>query len=322
MLYLHCGWPRTSTTSLQAALFEHRRELAAAGTVYPEKWISHESPTHHGLFELLQASQHSTAPLDEFKAFLELHADRSVLFSAEAITSWLLVAERKRSLLDLLAIAREVMPTRCIWTLRRLDDGLQSLYLRRLAYAFKLQHPDRHFANIGDQSQLFATLIEVGEGATDVVHVKYDSSGSHNDELLRAFDIPAGLRAAIGEQLAGGERLNASLTHKQAVVLRELDTLSRRAGVGLDWVALRDAFIDGDLDFEDDRRCVLLGTEARRNLHERTLAAARKQGFAPYVEFFAGAEIPESSPVSLDPDVISDDDLERIVSHLHAAAPA
>lgn len=48
MLYLHCGWPRTGTTSLQAALFEHKDELAAGGTVYPDRWRSPIGFTHHG----------------------------------------------------------------------------------------------------------------------------------------------------------------------------------------------------------------------------------------------------------------------------------
>lgn len=322
MLYLHCGWPRTSTSSLQAALFDHREVLAEIDIVYPDEWLSHESPTHHGLFELLRASRQSSEPLEEFKAFLDLHSNRDVLFSAEAIATWLLAAERHEALFDLLGAAREVMPTRCIWSLRRLDDGLQSQYLWRLAYAFKLQLPDQHFAKIDDVGEFFDGMCGVDEAATDVVYVKYDSGGAHNEELLRAFGIPDEASSAIREQLLGSRRLNASLTHKQAVALRDLDTLSARAGVDLDWVVLRDAFLDGELRFEHDRRCELLDGDARRALHERTLASARRQGFMPYVDFFGDAEIESVSPVVLDPRVITDEDLQRLVNYVGAAVPA
>jgi hypothetical protein len=322
MLYLHCGWPRTGTTSLQTALFEHRRELAEAGIVYPEMWLSHEGPTHHGLFQLLRASLHSAVPLKEFRTFLDRHSDRDVLFSAEVITTWLVVAKKPERLLDLLGTAREVMQTRSIWTLRRVDDELQSSYLRRLAYGVKLEPPDQHFARIGDLGEFFARIVRVGEATTGVAYVKYNSGGTYNDELLWAFGIPVNAQYAIREQLLSSRRLNSSLTHKQAVVLRDLDTLSARAGVELDWVGLRDAFLDGDLGFEDDRRCELLGAEARWALHEGALASARAQGFTPYVDFFAHSEVEAPKPVSLDPDQITDRDLERLVNHLRQVVPA
>lgn len=313
MLYLHCGWARTSTTSLQAALFDHRERLAAAGVVFPEKWLTKARPTHYGLSELLEASMQSDEPFDEFKAFLELHPDRDVLFSAEAITTWLLSNEKQEALLRFLAAARQVVPTRCIWTLRRLDDGIRSLYLRRLALGIELRPPREHFEEIPELNMFFDGMCGVDEAATDVVYVKYDSSGAHNEELLRAFGIPDEASSAIREQL-DGPRLNSSITHKQAVVLLNLDALSARAGVELDQAALRKAFMSGNLTFEEDWRCELVDGGARRALHERVLAVARAQGLAPYVEFFGDAEIAASPPVELGPDTITDEDLERLRS--------
>ena len=74
MLYLHYGWPRTSTSSLQAALFEHRAQLAAASTVFPQRWMTMAGPTHHGLSELMRDSMGSADSFDEIRDFLRAHA--------------------------------------------------------------------------------------------------------------------------------------------------------------------------------------------------------------------------------------------------------
>lgn len=317
MLYLHCGWPRTSTSSLQAVLFEHTDRLADAGVVYPDRWRVRGNPTHHGMAELLKASQESESALDDFKRFLAGHAGEDVLLSAEVLTYWLRSSEKLEALQRLLAAAQEVMPTRCVWTLRRIDDFIGSMYLRQVTLRppAHLPPPTEFFENVGRPDRLFEGVCGVGEVVGEVAYVKYEAGGAHNGALLRAFDLPEPLQTEIRERLEQGPRLNAGLSHKGAVAMLNLDVLSARAGVDLDRAALRAAFFRGDFRFEGDRPCELVGVGVKRALHERGLAAARQAGLTPYIEFFEADEIRGSAPVVLGPEILTDEDLRRLVAH-------
>jgi hypothetical protein len=311
MLYLHCGWPRTGTTSLQAALFEHRERLADTGIEYPERWLS-KGLTHHGISELLRESLDSAAPLDDFKRYLTEHADRDVLFSVEALSFWLLSEEQQQALLEFFAAIGEVVPLRCIWTLRRFDELLLSLHLRQLGSGVTPSQPVGDRGDVGAPHGLFAGMRGVDDAlGDDVVYVKYNPSGAHNDELLRAFGLDDGVVAPIRDTL-GRKRRSASLTQKQAIALLNLEALSARIGVAMDKRSLREAVDRGELRFDDDRLCVLMDDRIKQRAHEQALRAAREQGFTPYVEFFADAEIASSTPVSLDLDLLTDDDVERL----------
>jgi hypothetical protein len=315
MLYLHCGMPRTGTTSLQTALFEHDAGLAAADLVFPDMWRSGHGPTHHGLAELLDASLTSAAAFDGFRRFLEAQADRDVLLSAEVLTFWLDTTQRQDALLGLLAAAREAMPVRCVWALRRLDDALHSLYLRRVDIGIPLPSPARFFAGACDPDALFAGMRRVEDAVGgDAVYVRYDTAGAHNRELLDAFGISGEVGEAIRRRLEDGPRRNAGLSRKRAAALLNVEALSARAGADLDAAALRRASWRGELSFEHDGPCELVGDRVRKAAHEGALAAARRQGFPPYPEFFADEEIAARAPDSLGPEVIDDEDLLRLAA--------
>jgi hypothetical protein len=315
MLYLHCGWPRTSTTSLQTALGGRRQALAAAGIEYPERWVSPAGPTHHGLVELMKGSAESPEALEEFTAFLDSCGERDVLFSAEAITTSLMSSPKREALVRFLAAVREVVPTRCIWTLRRFDDMARSAYLLWTACGIKLAPPVEFFAKISKLDPLFKGIREVEDAvAGDVVYVQYDSSGSHNDNLMQAFGVPGDLRSTLRSDLDSRPRVNVSLTHKQAVALINLAELSKRAGVALDGVAMREAFRYEGFEFEEDRRCELVGADLRAAIHELALTAAERQGFSPYIEFFGDSEVTGSSSVEIDAAEIGAGDLARLTA--------
>lgn len=315
MLYLHCGWPRTSTTSLQTALVGRRDRLAAEGTLYPKQWLSPTGPTHHGLSEILSASLESRHALDDFLHFLEANSGMDLLFSAEVLTYWIHPIERQIAFVDFLRAAGRVTPTRCIWTLRRHDELLMSLYLLRMK---KGRQPIPHASSAKetrpDGSQ-FAGLRVVADAVDgDVVYVKYDVGGRHNAELLRAFGVSAPLITEMGRELESSLRLHPSLTHKQAIVLSNVGPLSVRAGIKFDDEVLRAAFDRGDLEFEEDRRCGPIDPGLQRKIHERALAAARRHGLTAYLEFFDGVE-DLGSPTSLqDSGAITDTDLELMVT--------
>jgi len=324
MLYLHCGWPRTSTSSLQAALGEHRNHLASVGIVYPEKWMTATGlgMTHRGLVELLKASAESDGAFDDFKGYLSEHRDQDVLFSAEILTEWLLAEDKQDALLALLSAAREVMPVKCVWALRRIDDATSSLYLRPQAVGAEVPRLAEQLESVYRLDYLFGGMRRIGDVLEDdVVYVKYDPDGGHNEQLLRAFDMPEQTVSAIVAKLEGSPRLNAQLSHKQVVALVHVDALSARAGVDLDSAVLRKAFYGGKFIFEQDWPCELVAEEVTTDLQERALAAANRQGFAPYSEFFGQIEINGSSPTVLEPDAITDRDLRQLMDHLDAVVP-
>jgi len=98
-------------------------------------------------------------------------------------------------------------------------------------------------------------------------------------------------------------------------VLIYREALAERAEAELDPDGLRQVFKDG-FEFEEDRRCELVGVEAKRSLHIQALAAAQRVGFAPYAEFFADEQI--SGPVDphFTPDSVTEQDLERLVAYV------
>lgn len=317
MVYLHCGWPRTSTSSLQAALWRCKDRLAVAGMVYPVNWRGRRYPAHYGLYDMLSPQPESDRALDDFKRFIDERPGQDFLLSAEGFVFWLLSDERQEAMLRFLAAAQEVTPMRCFWTLRRIDDLLASLYLLRLSLGHQLPPPAEHFEGAPSrESHLFEGMRKVSD-ACDSVYVKYDATGAHNDELLEAFGIPPAAAAEIRKELRR-HRLNASLSHKQAAALINLQALSARVGVELDGISLRAAIERGDFSFEGDRPCDLVDGSVKEALHERALAAARTKGFAPYVEFFGGDDIDASSSAGLGAEAFSEKDLKQLVDRLTA----
>jgi len=103
------------------------------------------------------------------------------------------------------------------------------------------------------------------------------------------------------------------------VTLLNLEALSARLGTRLDAATLRQALQSGNLAFDRDGPCELLGDETRRMLQERALAAAQRQGFAPYAELFAASPPAGGSPAPLGPEELGDEDLRRLA--LASAAP-
>lgn len=323
MLYLHCGWPRTSTTSLQTALGRHREQLAASGIVYSQRWVSGPGPTHHGIAVLIARSRKDPTAFNEFKAFLDDCADQDVLFSVEALTFWLQSKPQQDLLLNFLASVQEVVPTRCVWTLRRFDEEACSLYLLWLASGRDdLVPPSRFFERFRDVGTIFDGLRRVERAVGgDVAYVRYDASGGHNAELLCAFDMPTELRRSIRRDLDENPRANVSLTHKQAAALINREALSRASGVELDAVEMRKAFRSKEFEFARDGRCELVDAGVRRALHARALTAARRQRFLPYGEFFGDSEVFGSRSVAMGPEVLEAADLERLVARF-GRAPA
>ena len=320
MIYLHCGLPKTGTCSLQAALVEHQDELAEGGILYPEKWRREVDGSHNDLDGVLSASRQSQAPIAEFKRFLRLHADRDVLLSSESLFLWTTTDEGRDLLLRLLMVAEEVAPVRCIWTLRRLDEVACSWY-RQIMLAGIKTAPAARF--LGGLKPSPAGLQHIEEAIGEVKYVKYDVAGYHNAELLREFGLPAGVARAIENDIRAAPRRNVSLTHKQAIAVLHAEGLSARAGAALERDTLLRAFRRGDFQFDDDGPWRLVDDSVRRSIHGGMLEASRAAGFTPYPRFFGDDEVTgDASASPLSSDVLSDEDLSRLVDHVRQPAGA
>lgn len=314
MLYLHCGWPRTGTSSLQFTLAGNRRRLVSVGLVYPDGWNPRGLPAHHGLTELLSGSFESDGAFEGLVRFLSVHVDEDVLLSAESLTNWLLSRQKQEALLALLAAVREAMPTRCVWTLRRLDDLRHSLYLLRLARDGDTPGPDEHFASLPAPDLFFEGMRRVEDAVDDVAYVEYHADGAHNYELLRAFDMPEPLVTSLGREIERGNRLNMCLSRKQVAVLLNVERLSARLRAPLDPSSLRAAFHRGELNFDADGPCEVIGEEARRELRVQAVDAARAQRVDPYVAFFGAVNA--RSDVAPPPrlEELTDSDLQQLAA--------
>ncbi len=318
MLYLHGGLPRTGTTSFQAVLFRQRRRLAEVGILYPESWRGGWD-AHHGFVALLEPGAAENGEVEEFHHLLRSDPEKAVLISTEHLTTRLRAMDgRLKPLIGLLRSMREITPLTCLWTLRRADSLLTSVYLLRVWNSQPVPVPDEFFREYTDvYCDGVAGLREVSDALDgNAVYSRYDSGGAHHEEILCTMGVADPVRREILDELRGGPRLNLRLTQKAAAAMLNLEAVSTRVGAEIPHAALREAFFYGALEFDDDAPCELIGSDRRRAVHEKILEASAELGFEPYGEFFGEDEIPPASPVSLDLDVLTDEDLGRLVAHV------
>jgi hypothetical protein len=313
MLYLHCGWQRTGTSSLQAALCRHQERLRAAGILYPERWRPPGSDAHFAIAELLEDPGGGKAAIDGFKDYLRTRADGTVLLSCEGLSNWLL-AERRSSLQRLVAAARETTPVTLIWTLRSVDTLLTSLYLHRVATARPLPSPANFFHDFSDLlAEIVASMCHLADAVGgNASYGRYDGGGGHYAEILGVVGTPDPLREEIVGELRHGPRANVSLGRKGVVLLLHTEAIEDRLGARLQRQALRTALRSGELRLEGDAHCELVEPEVRRAVHENALGASRDLGFDPYIDLFADHEVSPAPAASLDPDALTDEDLDAL----------
>lgn len=325
MLYLHCGWSKTGTKSLQAALLSQREAMARQGIVYPECWQYRFGPqdlSHNDLFTRIEDASGSDAAIGELSGFLEAHAGRDVLISAEILTDIALREDGRGRLAHAISAAREVMPVTCIWTLRRFDEFMRARFLQRVSLGVATPAPAEHMKR-ADGSKMFDGMLKVAEHVDQSFYLEYDAGGQHNLDIFEIVGVSTGLVRALDFELTENSRRNPSLTHKQAVALLHCDALSARAAVSLEPKQLVRAFELEGFEFDADCRCELVGISERTKLCHRALETARNRGFQPYCQYFAG-DYPTGLPecVDMSTDIVTDADLSRLVAHLRGEEPA
>lgn len=316
MLFLHGGWVRTGTTSLQTTLVEKRDSLILAGVVYPDKWRLPGSNNHHGVVELLDdASERESVELRRFRDDLESLAigHDAVLLSAESLTYCLNAAECEK-LIRLLSVVREAMPVTCIWTLREVGDLVRSLYLRHFARR-DLRGPTEMVHGLITATdwpgESFTALQQIEGAVDDVIYLKYEKDGAHNRKLLQAIGTPDSLLGSIQGRLAG-RHLNESLSHKAALTLLHYERILEGLGIATSRTELQKLFASETFSFERDGPFALADTYTMERLREKALASAATCGFTPYLDFF-GNETPEMPMFSdLSPRALAAEDLARL----------
>ena len=323
MLYLHCGWPRTATSSFQSALTANADELARAGLIYPAEWRHGDrlGEAHHGLSDLLSRKDEPVGSVDRLQDDLRSW-EGDVLLSSEEISNWV-VAWLSPALSRLVDAIHEVRSLTTLWTVRRMDELLVSMYLHQVLLG-EQRSPSEWFdhrfkydwiAAFVQGNAVFGSLSGI-----EAVHVKYDHEGAHCGELLTAVGVPRRLRRQIVREIGDAARTGARLTRKGVGTLVFLDQLSERAGVALDRKRLVNAFYRGEIAFADDAPFEAVDREMAARVHEVALDAARAHGFGPYVEFFGGDEVEgPSSPSAVDLDLLTDADLRRVVASSQGA---
>ena len=313
---LHCGWMKTGTTSLQAGLARHQTQLRSAGVLYPE-YGRGGGDNHDFLFNWLSDGPGFDGRLDTITRFLESRADQTILLCAESLTAWAVRPERHERLLRVLEAFQDVAPVRCVWTLRRADEAVTSLYLHMMLGSMERKPAARFMADFSINN-LFTGMRKVQDAVGgEVACVRYRHDSSHNTELLREFGVPGGLAGEIGRSLDGSTRLNTGLRQKEIAAVLNHDAISSRLRLRLrlDKWTLIDAF-RGGFRFDDDRPFVVTGPRTRRELHQRALDAAGRTGVGSYVRFFHDEDLGELPPVTpAHVSVLTDDDLRRLAAH-------
>jgi|GEM_PF-3361948 len=319
MIFLHCGWPKTGTTSLQSALVRNQGRLAAAGAVYPERW--RRSNGDHWFEGMLEAYRQSSDPGPELKRFLGAMDGESIILSSENLTVWTLGQRKPDAFMRFIADLGKVTPVRCVWTLRRADEMAHSLY-RQMSFEGANRFPP-DFLDRLDLREVFENMRKIEAAVNgDVIYLRYEPDGRHNANLLRACDLSEEIVGAIERELDDDPRLNPSVTQKGLASVLGIEQISARAGVTLELKALRRAIREG-FEFDNDSACTIAGSKSRRALHERTLDAARALGFDPYVRFFGDETVSDAAqPVSLDPAILTEADIAKLIAYLHSTQSA
>jgi hypothetical protein len=329
LLYLHCGWPRTGTTGLQKTLSRFTPELAEAGIYYPERWRESFGPVdgHHGLESIVRPLAGGEETSEPFLDFLREHSDRDILMSSEHLTSWVTPRmhpdiNKRLGLLALVQAAQEVVPVMCLFTLRRMDLFFSSMYTQEVIVAPQPSPGEYFQVRLDWAHNLIAGMAVLVGGLPGIATcVRYESDGSHQDLLLDAVGVPRELRSRMVADIFDGPRLGVRLTRKALTSLRHFDVVEERAGCRLDRQRLAWGYWKGQISFEEDLSCVLAPPSVRAEVAEAAMRAAVDTGFEPYVSFYEN-ELSSTEPeTEIDPSLLTDSDIERIVA-LVAKAPA
>ena len=219
-LYIHCGLPKTGTTSLQMFLREHREQLNAIDYDYPALCLNRGGYNHSNLSR--QFSRHNfydsqSGTADDFlNLFKSPDRKSNIIISAEGLASCLVSSDSSAKLQSFLRSAAQLNDAvYLIFSFRTFWRYIESLYLQLLkAGNLKVtltRHIDMRLLWLGMLFKEIAILHEiVGAGRILVADVDQSDSISALLPLMKINESELGPRP---------EKLNARLGIKKAALL-------------------------------------------------------------------------------------------------------
>ena len=260
-LYMHVGFPKTGTTTIQSNLALCSARLRAAGICQPDR-LGRDAPGHHRVVDLVR-----TEGAQGFVEYLTevLDLDRMVL-SSESISGLI----KKRSelwsedLVDRLKTKFDVIP---IIVLRRQDYMLESSvaqrakHEKRLDLSFETSDAQRYrydYLRVTD-----ALARSFGQENVRVVIYRDDVP----KDIWQAFCAVLGIDLDLPGQ--SRPRLNQKPHRRKVLALSQLEGINRSAGEDL-----LDAMVASDA-IKDDGEPFLFSPADRRALLRANAAANR-----------------------------------------------
>ena len=260
-LYMHVGFPKTGSTTIQSNLFSSDAELRAAGICQPDK-LGREAPGHHRVVNLV-STEGAQGFVEHLTEVSDL--DRMVL-SSESISG--LIKRRSElwseDLVDRLKTKFDVIP---IIVLRRQDFMLESSVAQRAKHEktldLRLETSDAQRYRYDYLRVTDALVRSFGQENVRVVIYRDDVP----KDIWKAFCEILGIDLDLPGQ--SRPRLNQKPHRRKVLALSQLEGINRSAGVDL-----LDAMVASDA-IRDDGERFLFSPADRRALLRANAAANR-----------------------------------------------
>lgn len=311
--------PKTGTSSLQKALRANAQELLQSGLLYPNAARSPNGVAHHEIPAQLNAGGlKDNVEIGAFFDELRAHQTGRTLISSEAFTNTLSPGSLP-ALNEFLTTSSDITPCRLVFTLRRIDEFLQSMYLHQIKVGevngtFQDYLAPRLFW-FREKLECLANITHSGV-VQEVSFVKYEAGPTFMTDLMDKL----GLDAAQKMLLDGLPRENRSLGQKAQIFLLHFDKIRTENPMLSDENRIRNELYSGRFEFEDDAtQYSLISYRDRLLLHEIALRASLEFGQNAYFDFFADAVIEDIPAAELHLDKIKAADIEALTSHLMRA---
>jgi hypothetical protein len=308
---IHAGMPKTGTTSLQLRLSDSGSMLAAAGVDYPLNFRDDEGIAHHRLAHALRGND---ATFDEATSAFVAHLTDSVfqhtIISSEALTN----AINGRFILrmmNFLATAAALQPVRLVVVLRPIESFFESMYLHSTKVGDVHTPIDRYLAMRYEWSRSFfgaLTAIRTAGIIPSLRLVKFDPTSAFDGHMLTELQICH----LIQKKMAPARRANEKLSWKAQTILLHLEEVEGAIGSPLPRHKLFREFGTGIMFQDDLTSYTILSEEQEGYVREGAFSAAYDVGLWEYLTFFNPKRTVSRPRVSLDWNVLTADDLDRL----------
>lgn len=319
-LYIHCGLPKTGTTSIQRFLSSERKQLRTLGIEYPEIGLNYSGIAHHNIAEQInrRAEFHSdTEAVGEFLNYLRApERQPTVVISSEGFAICLYNRRTQARFIGFLRSTRKLNDSvSIVFRIRPFSQYFDSWYIQRLKSGSvptdirQYAHESRRWVR-----QFFRALKVVKDtlGRECIIIMDINEGGGDAVTALLA-------RVGVADMVTGTNvpRHNERLGLKKAALIYQLQLLFNAAGQKseAEIATLREAIVRSQ-DFPEDiyRYRVIPISEANR------IQMVARNCAMPFLrKFVENSTEPEPEPyeaVSLAATMLSREDCEFLQQSL------